>query len=130
MLGLLDHDLGLLDRGDVDQAAVEDDRALAFFLGLLHGLDDALGLGHLLRGGAVDRIGEGDLARVDRPLALAAEAGRTVGPGVEALGIGEVAERPVDGAQALGRVEAMTPASYLGAGGGVGFVLVPPLSVN
>src|SRR3546814_9382219 len=40
---LLDHHLGLLDGGDVDEAAVQRHGALAFLLGLAHGLQDALG---------------------------------------------------------------------------------------
>src|SRR3546814_9400837 len=61
---LLDHHLGLLDGGDVDEAAVQRHGALAFLLGLAHGLQDALGLVDLGLGGAVDLVGELDLARV------------------------------------------------------------------
>src|SRR3546814_3440615 len=68
----------------------------AFLLGLAHGLQDALGLVDLGLGGAVDLVGELDLARVDRPLALAAEHRGAARLGLEALRVGEVAEGAVD----------------------------------
>ena len=69
---------------------------------LLHRLDDAFGLGDLgIRRGEhlVDKL---DLARMDGPFALEAEHGRALGRGEIAVGIGEIAERPVDRAQSIG----------------------------
>src|SRR3546814_18415720 len=99
---LLDHHLGLLDGGDVDEAAVQRHGALAFLLGLAHGLQDALGLVDLGLGGAVDLVCELDLARVDRPLALAATHRGAARLGLEALTVGEVAAGAFDRPQASG----------------------------
>ena len=60
-----------------------------------------LGLVHLRRGRAHHLVGERDLARMDRPLALAAERRRPPRRGAVAVGIGEIAERPIDRAQAV-----------------------------
>ena len=73
LVGLGDQRLGLADRGDVDQPAIEADRALALRAGGRHRLEDAARLLDLGRRRRHDLVGERDLARMDRPLALAAE---------------------------------------------------------
>src|SRR3546814_8223657 len=85
-----------------DEAAVQRHGAFAFVLGRANGRQDALGLVDLGLGGAVDLVGELDLARVDRPLALAAEHRGAARLGLEALRVGEVAEGAVDRPQASG----------------------------
>src|SRR3546814_3569561 len=85
-----------------DEAAVQRHGAFAFVLGRANGRQDALGLVDLGLGGAVDLVGELDLARVDRPLALAAEHRGAARLGLEALRVGEVAEGAVDRPQARG----------------------------
>mmetsp|Transcript_16687 Transcript_16687/g.22992 ORF Transcript_16687/g.22992 Transcript_16687/m.22992 type:complete len:238 (-) Transcript_16687:488-1201(-) len=102
LLGLRHTHLGLLDGRDVDQLAVKGHGTHALLRGVLHGLEDALRLGHLLLGGAVDLVRKLDLARVDCPLALAAEHSSAAGLGLVASGVGEVAEGTVHWAEAVG----------------------------
>jgi hypothetical protein len=90
------------DRRGIDQAAVERDRPLAVFRGVLHRSEDPLGPFHLGVGWREHLVRQGDLRWVDRPLALAPERGRSPGRGPVALGIGEVAEGTVDRAETLG----------------------------
>src|SRR4051794_478184 len=99
-VGRGDELLGLADRGDVDQPAVERDRALPLPARLLHRGQDAPGALDLLLGRGEDLVGERHLRGVDRPLALAAEHGRAPRLGADAVGVGEVAERAVDRPQA------------------------------
>ncbi len=53
-------------------------------------------------GGEKNSFAERDLAGVDRPFAFAAERGGAAGAFLVTLGVGEVAEGAVDGAQAIG----------------------------
>ena len=94
------HHLGLLDRGDIDQTAIERHSTLAILLGLFHSLEDPLGLGHFLLGRAVDLVGEIDLAGMNGPFALTTQRRGAVGLSAIAVSIPEVAERAVDRAQA------------------------------
>ena len=75
---------------------------MAFLLGLFHGLKNALGFFDFLFRRAVNLVGQGDLTGMDRPLALAAEYRGAVALGGVAVGVGEVAEGPVDWPQARG----------------------------
>ena len=103
MSSAISHDHpGLAGRGDVDQPALVGDGALALRLGLGHGGEDLARLGDLGLGRGEDRVGERDLARVDRPLADHAEGRGAAGLGGEAVGVGEVAEGAVDRQHAVG----------------------------
>ena len=55
-----------------------------------------------LAGGVKTSLASATWLGMDRPLALAAEHGRAPRLGAEAVGVGEVAERAVDRAQAIG----------------------------
>ncbi len=98
---LLDDHLRLADRGGVDQHAVQRRRAGAGAVCVLHGGEDRLGALELLLRRCEDRVAEFDLARMDRPFAFAAEDRGAVGLGAEAVGILVIAERPVDGDEAM-----------------------------
>src|SRR5882724_13341567 len=102
LLRLLHQHLGLADGGVVDEAAVERDGALARFRGFGHGLEDALGLRHLGLAGREHLVGERHLRGVDGPFAFAAQHGAAAAGGAVAVGVREVPERAVDGAQAVG----------------------------
>src|SRR5260221_14341419 len=69
-LHLLHDDLGLPSRGEIDQTAVQRDRAHALRSAVFHGGQDFLGTLHLVDRGRVDGVGERDLARADRPFAF------------------------------------------------------------
>ena len=55
-----------------------------------------LGLSHVFLAGAEDTVGQFDLARVNSPLAFAAERGRPVGIRRVSIGIRKITERTID----------------------------------
>ena len=70
--------------------------------GLLHRGDDPARARDQLLVGREDAVGQLDLVGVDRPLALEAEHRGAAGRGEVAVGVVEVAERPVDRPQPVG----------------------------
>ena len=125
-IGLFDQRLGHADRGDVDQAAVERDRALAFLGGLGHRLENAAGLGHFRLGRREHLIGQLDLRRMDRPLAFIAQHHGALGRRDIAVGIAKVAERSIDRAQAIGAARDHHARLRGHATGGAGIVRCRP----
>src|SRR5690625_2173508 len=101
-LGFLHQHFRLLDRGDVDQAAVERDGALAFLLSLLHGFQNLLRLADLLLARRKEFVGELYLARVDGPLTLTAEDRCAARLRPVAFLIPDIAKGSVHGPQAGG----------------------------
>src|SRR5579875_3980979 len=97
--GFFHQDLGLADGGDIDEAAIERDGALAFLLSLRHGVEDALSLLDLGFAGAEHLVGQCDLARMDRPFAFAAQHRSATRLRAEAVRILKIAEGTVDRAQ-------------------------------
>ena len=94
--------LGHAQRRGVDQAAVQRDGAATLARGLRHRRDDPAGLLRRRRVGREHLVGQGDLGRVDRPLALVAQHRGAARGGAVPLGIAEVAVRAVDRAQTVG----------------------------
>ena len=99
--GLRQQVLSHLDAGDVDQPAVQADRASSGQLSIGHRLHDSVcvvQLGFSRRKHCIRLL---DLGRVNGPFAFVAQGGRSPGCRLKRGGIGEVAERSVDGAQTV-----------------------------
>ena len=99
LLGQVDHDVALLDRGVVLHLPVDHHGAGA----VAHGLDDLQGVGHVGRVGGEHLLGDVDLHRVEAPGADAAEqegVAELVLAGDDVL---DVAERAVEREDPVGR---------------------------
>mmetsp|Transcript_55358 Transcript_55358/g.132223 ORF Transcript_55358/g.132223 Transcript_55358/m.132223 type:complete len:217 (+) Transcript_55358:130-780(+) len=101
-LCLLHNCVGLLNGGDVHQLAVQGNGAKTLLLGLLHRFQNTSGLLHFSFPRAENLVRQSHLAGMDRPFSLHAQGSSTFALSLVAVGVRDVAERPVNGSKAVG----------------------------
>ena len=95
--GLVDDDLGLLVRCDIDQPAFINGCSFAIGLGRLHGVQYGAGFPDVVFGWSKYLIGQANLVGMDRLFSNHSQSGRAFGLRDEPGIIGKISKRPVDG---------------------------------